>query len=43
MRLSIKPILVAAALAFTGAGVCHAQELNCQVEINSDKVQGTNK
>ena len=43
MILSIKPILVAAALAITGAGVSHAQELNCQVEVNSDKVQGTNK
>lgn len=35
--------LLALALTVSGALGAHAQELNCKVQINSDKVQGTNK
>lgn len=43
MKRHIRNITAAVALAFAGAAPAVAQELNCQVEINSDKVQGTNK
>ena len=40
--LRLKYLVIVVLLIFT-AGMSNAQELNCTVEINSDKISGTDK